>query len=1051
MRRFLETLILVLLVIPSFGQSKGDIKQAHKLESQAYEDFDAGKIELSIEKLNTAANIYKSHNLLEEYSNKLQEIAACFSYLEDIDNTIKYFELADEVIIDLYGHESDEHISILYTLVDEYLIAGQTEKVLDSISLIDSYLSQQSSDRADYMVFLRTSAEVLKDVHRFEDAICYYQKLKDETTKYYGENSDVLAQVLIELSKAFLESGNSLSAIKYLSDAKTILEKNGAKGIRYANCLSDLALCETETGSFNNALDFYNTAVTIYADSLGVSSEQYLSTYNGMAQTYIDRGNYKKGVAMAEEVLDLSKGNDILYSTALQNLAYDYSEIGNYKKAIELDSLAIEIETKYLNPQLDTLGRHRDSYALLLNNSAFYYSQLGEIDKAIDITLQSINVFRELYGENYPMIATSFNNLGSYYSSLEKYEEAVSYAKKSLHVLSETEGNNSIKYAAGLNNLAGYYVKSRDYLTAEKLYSESLTILSDSIGEDHPDFLQTTINLSLCYYDEHKYGECLDILLPVMGKLRNILSENFIWMTNSERKVFWEKFSFAFLEELPAVVNKTENGTEHLYDALLLSKGIILNSEINLERIIKNSHSNKLTSIYDNLLDHRIKLLEIGHLNDSLSIQLRDSLKTLVAKEERELVALSTEYGDFTKDLYLRWNEIKENLGKNDIAIEFVNFRDDSDTTYYSALILGKNYNTPIIIHIGAEEELTQFSKYSSNKYAASQLYDLIWGKIYSIVPKNSNIYFSPAGVLHQMCIEYLGDISGENVSGRHTIHRVSSTRYLSKEYRRPGMSAALFGNLNYDLDSTTIANSSLEIHDRNYVAHRGYPGALNNLTPRWKKLGNTKEEIESIAQVLEKKSYKTNLFEEENGTEASFKKLSGQVYAIIHLATHGFFLKVNEAKKTSYYSRQIAGYQELFNPMNRSGILFSGANHSWIGDPLPDYSEDGILLAEEIAVLDFHGTDLLILSACETGLGEVSSEGVSGLQYGFKQAGVNTIVMSLWKVDDEATKILMTNFYKHLLNGETKRQAFDKARESLKKDPRYSNPYYWAAFIMLD
>lgn len=1051
MRRFIEVFVFVLLTLPLFGQNKGDIKQAHKLESQAYEDFEAGKYELSIERLKSAASIYKNLNLIEEYSNKLQEIAACYSYLDDSENTLLYFELAEREIIDLYGEESDEHITVLYTLIDEYLASNQINKAINCIDSIDSFLSKQTSKSGDYFDFLRTSAEVLKDARKNDDAIRYYQKLKTEASQIYGEDSEVLAQVLIELSRVFLESGNSLSAIKYLTDAKTILENKGIKGIRYANCLSDLASCKAEIGNYNDALDDYNTAVLIFADSLGVSSEQYLSAYNGMAQTYIGMGNYNKGVSMAEEIVALSKGNDILYSSALHNLAYDYSELGIYKKAIELDSLAIDIEKKYISAQLDSLGEHRENYALLLNNIAYSYHQLNETDNAIDLTLKSVEMFRDLYGDNYPLIATSYNNLGSLYSSLKKNDEAITYAKRSLSLLSKTEGENSVRYAAGLNNLAGYYVDSKDYITAKELYTKSLRILSGLVGEEHPDFLQTKINLSLCCYDEQNYAECLDILLPVMEKLRDILSKNFIWMTSSERKDFWDKFSFAFLEELPSVVNKTGNGVENLYDALLLSKGIILNSEINLERIIKNSHSSKLTSIYDSLLEHRIKLLDAEHLNDPISSQLRDSLRIIVANEERELVAMSAEYGDFTKDLYLQWNEIKEQLGKNDVAIEFIDYRNDSDTVFYSALILGQDYDAPKIVHIGTEEEITKFSKYSTNEYAASQLYDIIWGKIFSIVPKSSNIYFSPSGVLHQMSIEYLSDIKGERKSNRQTIHRVSSTRYLCKENRMPGTSAALFGNLNYDLDTSLIANNSLEVHHRKYLAHRGYYGVDNNSTPRWDNLDNTKDEVESIARVLEKKNYKTVLFEGEEGTEASFKNLSGQEYAMIHLATHGFFLKENEARRTTYYSRQTEDNKALINPMNRSGILFSGANHSWIGESLPDYSEDGILLAEEIATLDFHGTDLLILSACETGLGEVSSEGVSGLQYGFKQAGVNTLVMSLWKVDDEATKLLMTDFYKHLLNGETKRQAFDQAVETVRKDSRYSNPYYWAAFIMLD
>lgn len=891
-------------ILPMFGQNNGDIKRAYRLEKQAYEDFNAGQFESSIEKLKSAANIYKSLNLSEEYLNKLQEIAACFSYLDDIDNELHYFELAEQEIIAHYGKGSKAHIDISYTLVDEYIRVNRIEKAIKSIDLINGYLSSHSSDdTADYMAFLKTAAESLRGAHYFAEAIRYYTKLLEEIKRNYGPRSEVKAQILLELSKVFIDSGNPSSSVRYVREAKSILDDIGKLSLRYANCLGDLAYCESVLGDYNNTLHYYNTALKIYADSLGTQSESYISTYGSIAQTFFEIGNYKKGVSMAEEVVSLSKGNEDLYSTALTNLAYDYSELGFYDKAIELDSLAIAIEEKNMLPQQDSLGKHRENYALLLNNIAYNYGQLKDLQKAIDLTLQSIDIFRELYGDSYPLIATSYNNLASLYEALGENDKAISFANKSLLFLSDTEGENSAKYAAALNNLAGYYANSGNYNSAKDSYNESLKILSIIVGEDHPDYLQTMINLSLCYYDEHDYGKCLEILSLVSDKLRHTLRENFIWMTSKERKDFWNKYSFAFLEELPAVVNKTKEGFEQLYDAILLSKGIILNSEINLEHIIKQSNNPQLTSIYDSLLEHRANLLEINRLGGQMDYHLKDSLERITLFEERQLVSLSTEYGDFTEDLDLTWKDIKNRLGKNDYAIEFVDYRNDSDTTFYSALILGKNYEAPRMVYIGTKDEINRLSKYATNTYVASQLYNLIWGKIEHLVPKNANIYFSPSGELHQMSIEYLSGDNGKSIGERYSLHRVSSTRYLCKEPKKYGINAALFGNLDYDLDTTIMANNSLMYHDGYYMASRGYNNLPDNAATKWNNLENTKAEVEDIARVLEVKNYKTFLFENEKGTEESFKNLSGKDYAIIHLATHGFFLKESAAKKELYYS----------------------------------------------------------------------------------------------------------------------------------------------------
>ena len=195
----------------------------------------------------------------------------------------------------------------------------------------------------------------------------------------------------------------------------------------------------------------------------------------------------------------------------------------------------------------------------------------------------------------------------------------------------------------------------------------------------------------------------------------------------------------------------------------------------------------------------------------------------------------------------------------------------------------------------------------------------------------------------------------------------------------------------------------------------------------------------------------KTTRYVETAGTEESFKALSGKHTPIIHIATHGFFFKDEEAQTKNYF--QQFGFQETSikedNSLKRSGLVLAGGQRAWLGETIPDQVEDGILLAEEIVTMDLSGTDLVVLSACETGLGEITSEGVFGLQRAFKKAGVQTLVMSLWKVSDEATALMMRTFYENLLADKSKREAFSIAQQTVKA--KYDSPYYWASFIMLD
>ena len=207
---------------------------------------------------------------------------------------------------------------------------------------------------------------------------------------------------------------------------------------------------------------------------------------------------------------------------------------------------------------------------------------------------------------------------------------------------------------------------------------------------------------------------------------------------------------------------------------------------------------------------------------------------------------------------------------------------------------------------------------------------------------------------------------------------------------------------------------------------------------------------------MLERNRIPVTLYSESAGNKESFRSLNGKKTAVIHLATHGFFnedIERNNDERMEMgggQGRQGAGSRAAENPLLRSGLILSGAN-TWARNPV-EGAENGILLADDVAKMNLLGADLVVLSACETALGEVNnSEGVFGLQRAFKLAGAETLIMSLWKVDDEATSILISAFYQSWLSGKSKQEAFKEAQRGVRASPRYSSPFYWAAFVMMD
>jgi CHAT domain-containing protein len=316
----------------------------------------------------------------------------------------------------------------------------------------------------------------------------------------------------------------------------------------------------------------------------------------------------------------------------------------------------------------------------------------------------------------------------------------------------------------------------------------------------------------------------------------------------------------------------------------------------------------------------------------------------------------------------------------------------------------------------------------------------LIWKPLLDSIKGKKNIYFSASGLLNAVGIEYFTpeDIRMCN------IYRLSSTKELCKPNKRvQWYHCALFGGLNYDraLSSNVIDNT---------VSERG---TFDNLPFSY-------EEILSIRQELSNCHIDCELYSKDNGTEDIFNKLSNRNVDILHIASHGLFIPSDQASQKSkelnmpFLTREFNKEESNEdNALNRAFVLLSGGNRRITREVCPEDGEDGVLTALEISRLNFKNIDLVVLSACNTAKGDINSEGVFGLQRGFKKAGVNTILMSLDRIDDEATKILMVEFYKNLMSGKTKLQSLKDAQQHLRttENGKYSDPKYWASFIMLD
>lgn len=301
-----------------------------------------------------------------------------------------------------------------------------------------------------------------------------------------------------------------------------------------------------------------------------------------------------------------------------------------------------------------------------------------------------------------------------------------------------------------------------------------------------------------------------------------------------------------------------------------------------------------------------------------------------------------------------------------------------------------------------------------------------------------------------------LGKINHSAISnGKQRIGDIYNMRLLSstgiipkiKSSKEEFSTAVVYGGINYEEPINEMIAEAKKYNKKTDSEHllavRG-----DYMRDGWLSLPGTLKEAETISSLLEDKGINVCLLKNNIANEESFKNLSGNSPDILHIATHGFYIEDIDESKNEYIKSAVGNtLKDVI--MQRSGLLFSGANNSWKGNYPPD-AEDGILTSEELARLDLSNTKLAILSACKTGLGETGYvDGVFGLQRALKKAGVETIVMSLWSVNDEVTAELMQHFYNFLLCGESRHKAFKHATKLLQE--AYPEARYWAAFVMLD
>jgi CHAT domain-containing protein len=616
----------------------------------------------------------------------------------------------------------------------------------------------------------------------------------------------------------------------------------------------------------------------------------------------------------------------------------------------------------------------------------------------------------------------------------------------------------SYTYNGYLSLKAEQFEKKKLYQEADSVYRIRLSYRENIGVRNTKAYANLLLKRSSNLFNWNKTNEAIDELKKSIQTITSNLEHTFSFLSEGEKLAYIATTTSIFNQLNSIAYQKKEPDLVKLaYNCQLILKELLLKTSVlvNKPAVDKDSAYNKSFAEYTEL---RKKLV---YQATSQEVEM-NNYEGLIKEAEKMEKKLAKSSANFIKNQFKPANveELQNALRPNEAAIEFTHF-EKGDSIYYMAIVTKKGSDEPDLVPLFEKKQLDDFftSTFVGSKqeninlrYARNNtLYKLIWQPIESYLPGISKIYFSLSGELFKIPVTIIPIHDSLKICDRYQLIQLSSTSSVVKHLNyklEKDNKLYLFGGIFYDGDSTELINAATRYNFNDYVT-RSLPEDIFG-DYYWPYLPDTKTEVETIYKTATTNNLKAVLYTGWEATEESVKTLSGQRSPeVLHFATHGFFYPDPLTKKSKYKYTVGASFTNADDPLMRSGICLAGANYAWDNKPLKGI-QDGVLTSYEISNLDLPNTKLVVLSACETGLGDIiEHEGVFGLQRAFKIAGVKNLVMSLWSVPDDITADFIVGLYNGLLQQQNIEEAFQNAQTSFRK--KFPNePFKWGAWVLV-
>lgn len=838
----------------------------------------------------------------------------------------------------------------------------------------------------------RYEARILASEGRINEAIEKYRQFN----KLNEEDIDSYATLLIERGAS--EEAKEL----YINKLDEIAGEKGEENIEYITLMNNLGILYLQLEEFREAEFILKSAMDISRKTFGESSAQFAYAANNLGTLYFDIGNYEASVnyfmIAKERYKVLFSAESEAYLTLQNNIAVLYSAIGSYDTSIDLLSANLEIERKLF-------GESNLNYLITLNNLVKERINNKEYDKALKEVKNVIRLLESLrIGQE--ELARAYFLKGLTYFETGNYAGAISTLIRSKDKYVQINKTKTKDYAITLFKLAESYAIIGKEQDARIFFEESISLFNSSVDrvfsfsseKEKEKYLKTIQQ----YYDLYNY------------------------------------YVFSHFENEELIANK-------LFEQSLFRKGILFKSSVQLRNAIINNGDEELMDKYYQWQAVQKQISQgIGFNDESQMVELEGRSNQL----EKELYQRAR-LNNMAKELIV--SDLSSHLNENQAVIDFIRYYDPTVKDHFFGCLLFIANKQPVFKELCKERDiLNELGEvagnnkpyidklYGNGNTHNDRLFKLIWEPIHQELEAVQEVIISPTGILHKLSFDAIGRESEQLLGDRCNIRYMADlTKVANINNNIALQKIGLFGGVQYSTEKAT--------------------------TEYWPYLPGTKIEVDNIESIL-KSVYRVDKYLGLNASETNFKNQAPR-YDVLHIATHGFFfpdqqtLATTMSDKTEVVedvqfrsTRQKAGltmFSENSNPLIRSGIALAKAND--LSNPDRYYaSEDGVLTAFEVSQMNLSQNKLVVLSACETGVGEIrGNEGVYGLERAFKMQGVPFLIISLWQVPDNETKEFMSLFYEYLVTENlTINAAFKRAQHQMRK--KYP-PYFWAAFKLVE